>query len=444
MCYKVGFSPAFLIDLYMEFPEEFLQFIWQFSLLNTMKISGTRAEAIRIIRPGRLNKNAGPDFLQAKLSINDVLWVGNVEIHYRASDWIGHGHHTDEQYNTVILHVVYEADAEIYRTDGTRIPVLLLRGLFDEKLRDRYTQLLHQVTYLPCENHLKKLDPFLVEYFLTRVGVERLVQKSEEVFERLEHYKGDWNETFYYFLLRCFGYRINTVPMEMLAGALPGRLLTKHKDHPGQIEALIFGQSGFLEQRLTDSYPVMLKTEYEFLRKKYKLKPMNVSLWKFMRMRPQHFPTLRLAQISGLIAASGHLFSEVLIRMKEQELTALFRDLPVNAYWLTHYHFNKETKRVSVQLGDAMITNVLINVVSLFLFSYGKYTGQYALIERAIALLEQLPAEKNAIVTRFSRAGFPVHAASSSQAVLQLRHHYCDQKRCLYCGIGNRIIRQGE
>ncbi len=426
----------------MKFAEEFLHFIWQFRLYGAHQLYSITGEIIEVIRPGLLNKNAGPDFLHAKLVIDRTIWIGNVEIHINSSDWIAHHHQYDAAYDNVILHVVYHNDKPIYRTDGTLIPVLVIKNRFPAALLTRYEQLIQSSNNFPCERQINSVDEFLIENFLTRVAIERLAEKSEEVYHQLHKLKGDWDETFYLFMAKNFGLKLNSVPMEMLARSLPQQILAKHKDNSLQIEALLFGQAGFLEQNFTDDYPQQLKREYQFLKVKYKLKPISISVWKFMRMRPQNFPTIRLAQFAALIVNSNHLFSKIITLKNFKMLTQLFDLLPVNNYWCNHYHFNKEAENVSVQLGKRTVQNILINTISLFLFAYGKYIDQSILIDRAVDLLAYLPSENNAILKQYSDAGVKVKSAFQSQAFLQLKRVYCNEKKCLSCGIGIKVLKQ--
>jgi hypothetical protein len=425
----------------MNFPEEFLHFIWQFKLYGNQKLYTTTNEIIEVIQQGMHNKNAGPDFNNAKLKVADAIWVGNIEIHIRSSDWLLHQHQFDNAYENVILHVVYEDDVPIYRKDGTLLPVLIIKDLYPPHLLDSYQYLINSVNLFPCEKQIHEVDKFIINGFLSRVLIERLVQKSMEVEEKLSLLKGDWDETFYHFLAKSFGFKVNAIPMEILAQSLPKQLLSKHLNNPLQIEALIFGQAGFLNQKFTHEYPKQLKREYLFLKKKYSLKPIDISLWKFMRMRPQNFPTLRLAQFAALIYASNHLFSKILNIKNVQELSQLFADLPVNPFWKTHYHFNKEAQNVVQQLGKSSIDHILINTLSVFLFAYGKTLDQYQFVKRAITLLEILPPENNSITKQYLNVGVEVNNAFNSQALLQLKKMYCNEKKCLNCTIGIKILK---
>ncbi len=426
----------------MNFPEELLHFVWQFRLYKNSPLYTTTGELVQVIQQGTLNKNAGPDFSNAKLIIGDTTWVGNVEIHLKSSDWLLHRHHLDEAYENVVLHVVYEDDSKIYRRDGPLLPVLVLKTIFPTQLWHNYEQLISATNKFPCEAQIGTIDPFIIKSFLSRVLVERLNDKSKVVEEKLIELKNDWDEAFYHFMARNFGFKVNAIPMEMLARSLPQQVLAKHKDQPLQIEALIFGQAGFLNQKFDDEYPKQLQAEYRFLQKKYKLRPIAVSLWKFMRMRPQNFPTLRLAQFAALIVSANHLFAKVLAFKDYRNSQQLFENLPVHPYWQNHYHFNKTAKQVSVQLGKESIANILINTLCLFLFTFGKVMDQANYITRCFYLLENIGAENNAVIKQYVAAGVDVKDAYHSQAILQLKKTYCNEKKCLNCGIGIKILKQ--
>lgn len=426
----------------MNFPEDFLHFIWQYRLYGAQKLFTTVGAEIKILQQGTVNSNAGPDFSNAKLIINKITWAGNVEIHIKASDWLLHQHQNDSAYENVILHVVYESDQQICRKDGTPIPTLVLKGLFDLKLVEKYQNLITSANNFPCQKQIADVDEFIISQFLVRVLVERLAKKSIEVDDKVKEMKGDWDETLYHFMAKSFGFKINAIPMEMLAQSLPQQLFAKHKDNPLQIEALIFGQAGFLDQTFKDKYPQELKREYQFLKRKYNLKSIDISLWKFMRMRPQNFPTLRLAQFAALIVNSNHLFSKILTIKDYKNSAQLFQNLPVNPFWENHYHFNKKAQNVSSQLGKGSIDNILINTLSLFLFAYGRAMDQHNFETRAFYLLENLPSEDNAVIQQFKDAGVNIKTALNSQALLQLKKYYCNEKKCLNCAIGIKILKQ--
>ncbi|RZK81151.1 MAG: DUF2851 family protein [Pedobacter sp.] len=422
--------------------ENFLFFIWQYRLFDSTSISCTNGQSLRIIHPGVINKHAGPDFTEAKVIIDGTTWVGNVEIHIKSSDWLLHKHHQNSAYESVILHVVYEDDHSAVTKSERCIATLVLKGSFSEAMLFTYASMLNSACYFPCKAQISQVDHIAMKSFLSRMLVERYEQKTAEVFQVLNRYKGDWNETFYYFLARNFGFKVNALPFELTAGSLPYQVLVKHHQNALQTEALLFGQAGFLEQHVEGAYPLGLQKEYQFLKHKYKLKPIEVSVWKFLRMRPMNFPTVRLAQFAALQQMAMHLFSKIIEEPNLNTINRLFENLPTNEYWTTHYHFGKSTKMGDRRLGAKSIENIMINTVCLFLFAYGKYADQEELIDRAMDFLEQIPAERNSIVTQYIESGVVVDSAFCSQSVLQLNKYYCGQKKCLNCGIGINLLKK--
>jgi hypothetical protein len=425
----------------MRFKEEFLCFIWQFRLFNGAKLSTTLGEQLEIVHCGFPNSHAGPDFYDVKVKVGSTTWVGNVEVHIKSSDWQIHGHHVNKAYDNVVLHVVLVDDSPVFRVDGTLIPTLVLKDLYPQTLIDRYKSLMTTKQSFPCESQIRSVDKIVVNSWLSRVVVERYESKYVEVCAILKQNKGDWDATLYFLLARSFGFKVNTAPFEMLARSLNHQLLNKYKDNPVQIEALIFGQAGFLSGEFTERYPAQLKSEYEFLRKKFNLVPMEVSVWKFLRMRPGSFPTKRLAQFAGLMIKSQHLFSKILEAENLQAIKSEFKHLEIHSYWTTHYHFGATSVVSKTQLGALSIENLIINTVCLILFCYGKSLDSPVYMDQAFSILEQLQGENNSIVNRYSDCGIKIETAFVSQALLELNKSYCARKKCLNCGIGIKILR---
>ena len=419
--------------------EDLLHYLWKFRLFQQKGLKTEGGHSLDIISVGLHNKHAGPDFDNVKIKVDDTIWVGTAEIHIRSSDWEQHKHQLDKAYDNVVLHVVYQHDKQIVRDDGTVIPVLVLQNLVSDAIVSQYQQLMHAHNWVPCQYQLPKVDAFYVETWLSRLLIERFEERTQWVDTRLLENKGSWNDAFYIALARGFGFKTNALPFELLARSIPQQILAKHKNNILQVEALVFGQAGFLTEDLQDDYPRKLRTEYLFLQKKYNLIPLDRYLWKFMRLRPNNFPTLRLAQFAALIIKSDHLFSQV-INADIQQIRKLFEDLPIHAYWQTHYRFDIEAAKCSNDLGEQSVINLLINVVSVFLFAYGKQMGDETYMDRAVTLLEKLSPETNQTISRFKEMGIKVDRACISQALLQLKTHYCDKKKCLYCGIGMKLL----
>jgi hypothetical protein len=420
--------------------EEFLHYIWKFKLfnLNSKLVSG---ENLEVIDSGTHNFDSGPDFLNARIKIGDTVWAGNVEIHIRSSNWSEHGHQNDEAYNNVILHVAYVDDKPVKRKNGELIPTLELNGKFEEALYNRYQYFLNSRQWIPCEKFIHRAGRFIINNQLDRLLVERLEDKSTAILERLQFNGNNWEQTFYEFLARNFGFKVNAVPFEMTAKSLPLTYLGKHKNNLLQIEAMLFGQAGFLEEEDGDEYYVKLRKEYLFLKKKFGLIPIDRHLWRFMRMRPSNFPTIRLSQFANLIHQSSHLFSKLLETEKFPDLIPLF-DVSVSTYWENHYSFGQESAKRSKNLGKTAVHLIMINTVVPFLFIYGRLKSEQKYIDRALIFLDQLPGETNAIIRKWEELGMSTRTAYSTQALLQLKNIYCNRKRCLQCSIGNELLKE--
>ncbi|MCF8368968.1 MAG: DUF2851 family protein [Bacteroidales bacterium] len=419
--------------------EEFISYLWKFRLLKNNLIT-TSGEPCKVVETGTHNINAGPDFFNARVLIGDTLWAGNVEIHMLASDWYRHKHHFDNKYDNVILHLVHTEDKSVKRKNGELIPTLEVAGLFDNTLFEIYQGLLASKSWIPCQPFIHNVSRFLINSWIDRVLAERLEIKSKSIFEKLEYNNNDWSETFYQLLARNFGFNTNSVPFELLARSLPLRILTKHKENLFQIEALIYGQAGFLKENLKDEYFQKLKREYLFLEKKYQLKPIDGSMWHFLRLRPSNFPTLRLAQFAFLVHKSSHLLSKVLENEKIDDLYELFT-AEASDFWTTHYTFKKKALKRSKTLGKSAIQLILINTVIPFLFAYGEETFNQQIKDRALRLLDMIPGEVNSQTRKWKELGLNTQTAFNTQALMELKSNYCNSKKCLSCAIGIEVIK---
>ena len=418
--------------------EEFLHFVWKNKLFRKSSLITSGLENIKVIHPGITNNHSGPDFFNAQIKIAGIIWAGNVEIHLRSSDWKRHRHHLDQAYDNVILHVVLENDMEILGTDGRIIPTIEMK--IDQKHYTKYNYLIHNQQWIACQDELRKVDSFRIKYWLGKVLVERLQEKTLAFKNLLDNNRNDWEESFYQGLAKSFGFKVNSLQFERLARSLPLKYLFQHKDNLLQIEALLFGQSGLLNTSLFgDDYYEKLKKEYNFFRKKFNLKPIEAHLWKFMRMRPLNFPTIRIAQFASLLYQSENMFSKVIDAKDLNELLELFH-IELSPYWKDHYQFNKVSPAKDKNLGKDAQHSILINTVIPFLFMYGSVNGLEEYKNKAVAILESVPPEKNNIVRKWEQTGIKAEDAFFSQSLIQLKNKYCNKKRCLNCEIGNRII----
>ncbi|MBI4649471.1 MAG: DUF2851 family protein [Bacteroidia bacterium] len=418
--------------------EEFLHYIWKNLLYEKKTIVAFTGEKIEIIEPGQLNTDAGPDFFNAKIKINDTVWAGNIEIHIRSSDWKKHKHHLEKGYNNVILHIVHEYDQDIFRTNGEKIPTIKM--LFNPKLFKRYTKLMEAESWLLCREQIVNVDKFIISQCLSSLLIERLIDKTDSIIQSLELNKYNWDESFYIHLARNFGFKLNALPFELLAKSLSLKILARHRDVPFQIDAMLYGQAGMLTGDIQgDKHYTGLKKEYELLKNKYSLQPIEKFLWKFMRIRPVNFPTVRIAQFSSLIQRADNLFSTIIELNNVKEIYELFNVI-ATGYWESHYDFVRESISHIKRLGKDAIENIAINTVIPFLFLYGRQKDNEEYSKKAIRFLEEINSEKNAIITKWEQAGIKAQNAFESQALLQLRAKYCNRKNCLNCTIGNKII----
>lgn len=417
--------------------ENFLQYIWKYQLLENKYLTTDKGDKIEVIRPGEINRDAGPDFFNSRIKINETTWAGNIEVHINSSDWYRHGHNKNNAYDNVVLQVVKNNDKKVFRSNGEEIPTLELN--IDNKYINSYDLLLKNEFWIPCQDQIKKIDKFIVGFWLEHLMIERLENKSNTILEILKHNKNNWEETFYQFIAKNFGFRLNSLSFEMLAKSLPLSALAKHKNNLLQLEAMLFGQAGFLNEKIEDGYYIELCKEYQFLKNKFSLKPLDKHVWKFLRLRPVNFPTIRIAQFASFIHNSSALFSKIIEAESLKEIEQLFI-IQASEYWDNHYNFGKESAKRKKKFGKTAFNTIMINTIIPFLFVYGKSKDNQLFMDKAIRLMEELPVEKNHIINKWKEIGIEAIDARQSQALLQLKNVYCNSKKCLECQIGNQII----
>lgn len=414
--------------------EEFLYYLWENRLLdkNIVTVDG---EEIQIISVGMRNHNSGPDFLDAKINIANTLWAGHVEMHVNASDWFKHGHQDDDAYNNVILHVVYINDSERFG-----IPTLEVTGHFDESIYSKYKAFMKSQQWISCGKLIAGIQQFTLLSWLERVIVERLEDEVAAVNKLLVANNFDWEETLYQRIMRYMGLKVNNDAFEWLSRLLPLRILRKHLDNPLQIEAMFFGCAGFLEHEFYDGYPLMLQQEYKILKSKFDLITMPMSYWKFLRLRPPNFPTIRIAQMATMVRSCNNLLSKML-SFHELDNFADFFNVEINSYWSTHYLFDKQSKKQKKALGATAIDVLLINAVIPVLFCYGVCHDNQEIKDRSLAFLEKIKPEDNLVTRSFSDLGVCVCNAQQSQALIHLYNNYCRRRNCLECRVFTAIIK---
>ena len=423
--------------------ESFLHFVWKFQYFNKENLKSASGETINIIHPGHHNHNSGPDFLNAKILLNEIKWHGQVEIHYKSSQWDQHQHQDDQAYNNVVLHVVWGHDKDIQRADGTTIPTLELKDRIDPDLVVQYQKLVNNPDPIPCTPLVPKVPELNWYTMLDRTLMQRMETKSAIIDELLAKNNNDWEETAYQLVSRSFGFKVNNDAFLRLSQSIPYKIIQKHTDQPFQIESLLFGQAGLLEEKSEDEYLQRLRKEYDFLAHKYHLndKKMGGFEWRFLRLRPANFPTIRLAQLAQLLSRRKNMFGF----FKDCDSLVILRNflaVQQGEYWQTHYHFGKTYKAPGKGLGKSSVENLIINTVAPLMISYGLKMEQQNYVEQAINLLQELPPEKNKITDLYRNLELPVKNAFDSQAYIELHNSYCLRKRCTDCTIGTFLLKR--
>ncbi len=426
--------------------EDFLHYVWQHQYFDKTALQTAGGEEIQVLKPGHRNPDAGPDFLGARLRLGEVEWNGAVEIHLRASDWARHQHQTDPKYDQVVLHVVGQHDADVARTNGSPIPALALAPRLAPELLARYEALVEAppAAPLPCAP-LLGLVPELSKIMMTeRALLERVERKADTLAALHDHLADDWEATAYHALCAAFGFQKNSEPLARLAKAVPLAVLRRHRHDVRQLQALLFGQAGFLvenEETVADEYICDLRQEHEFLRHKYGLaaSALAVHEWNYLRLRPANFPPVRIGQLVGLLHARPALFDALLTARNVAALRAFFQ-APAPDYWRQHFRPGRPGKVPT--LGKSSIDLLITNVVVPLRVAYARHVGQPALVESSVALLTELPAEHNQYTDLYAELGFQHRTAADSQGLLALHQSYCAPRRCLHCAIGTRLVQQ--
>jgi hypothetical protein len=421
--------------------EDFLQYLWKYKKIEFSDLKTTRHEELILQQVGAHNtENSGPDFFNARLIINGQKWAGNVEVHIKSSDWYAHNHENDPAFDNVILHVVWEDDIEIFRKDNTIIPTLQLKDYIKEELLSRYKKLFHKNTkqWIGCNKQLPEVSGFVLSNWQERLYLERLEKKSTLVLELLRDSENNWQAVLFKLLAKNFGLKINGAAFLSMASSIDFTVLRKCTDNLKQLEALFYGQAGFLDIDIKEEYFNTLKSEYQFLKNKFKLSTNRVGLFHFFRLRPPNFPTIRLAQLAMLYFKNHQLFSEV-IRINTIDDFYILFNVETSEFWQNHYTFEKESKTSRKKLTKSFIDLLLINTIIPIKFVYARSIGQNP-EEDIFELVSKLPFEKNSIISNFMNLNVPIENAMHSQAMIQLKNEYCDQKACLKCAIGNYLL----
>ena len=419
--------------------EDFLHFIWkQQAYTNACKTES--GKPFEILHPGEHNQDAGPDFFNARIKMDGTIWAGNVEIHTKTGEWNNHKHQNDPAYNNVILHVVAEHDKIINTQDGRQPEIWVMK--FPEEYSHAWIDLLQSIRWIPCEHLIQNVRPLDILLWMQYLAVERLEHKAKNIKSEMMQENIDFDTVFFRTLTRYFGFNTNQIPFEMLGKSLKWQQIAKHRNNLQHIEALLFGQAGFLVGELKDGYFMQLKREYKILQTKFSLEPIDAKLWKFSRMRPGNFPSIRIAQLAMLLHKNERFFSRILETDSLKGLENLFKT-ESSTYWETHYRFGEKTEAKTKRLGKASIEILTINAIIPMLFLFGQIKDQQAYKDKAIHFLEALKAENNTIIRKWANLGIEAENALESQSLIHLKKHYCNPKKCLSCRIGQILVISG-
>lgn len=416
-------------------PEQLLHYIWQHRLYLAKGLTTAEGLPVEVINPGLRNTNAGPDFFNAQVRIGNTLWVGNIEIHQLADDWYNHNHQVDRAYDNVILHVVTQTSTRPTLTSRNQtVPQMILR--FPESILERYNEFDNNKDTIRCRRYLPELPTIILHQWIDRLTAERIQQRTELIDSLFEDFNGDWDQTLFCLIARAMGFGVNSEPMEMLARITPVRIMHRHPD-PLQTEALLLGQAGLLPDKPTDDeYMLLLRREYDFLRSKFDIKPMEGSLWKHLRLRPDNFPCVRLSQLAAIIAAMrGNLHSN--LHTSDKKLLVRLLSVKASEYWNSHYMPSRVSKQnKEKRIGTASCHLLIINAIVPYLFAYGRHYGDASSDQEAMELLQSMPIERNSRLDLWQSVGITPKDESEAQALLHLYKEYCEKRKCLHCRIG--------
>lgn len=423
--------------------ESFLHYVWNYKLFDLLNLETEHGERVEILQSGLHNKNAGPDFIEAELIIGNEHWVGSIEMHLRSTDWDSHNHSRDKNYMNVILHVVWEHNKEVIVLRERNVQTLVLQKYVQKHTLSRYKQLLKYSSKIPCHSFVEKVNWEKITFWFQRLIVERMQEKLLPI-EQLAHKTNyHWEEILFKLLAKSFGLKVNSDAFEHWAASFPFAIFQKIQHSNQAVESLFFGQAGFLFESTTDSYQMMLHNNYQFLKRKYNLIPLDQSIFKFSKMRPSGFPTIRIAQLAAIYSNSPSLFQTFMKTKTINEYEKYFKKISLPSYWLTHYRFNQYSKSITKKITTDKIQNLLINTIYPLQFYYNNYYHRVD-IDLLISQFEQMKAEKNVVLREMQAYGFSNNNALESQVLLHLKKTYCDQKKCLNCAIGNQILKTNE
>ena len=420
--------------------EDFLHYVWQYKKFDFSNLTTVAGESITIINQGNYLQQSGPDFFNAQIVIGNQKWAGNIEIHIKSSDWYLHNHEQDTNYDTIILHVVWEHDVPVFRKDNSEIPVLELKKCIPKEILKSYNALSSQKSWVYCENQIKTIDSFILENWQERLFFERLERKEVFIKQLLQESQNDWEAVFFCMLAKNFGLNTNGDSFLKIAQSIPFSIIRKESNAVENLESLFFGSANLFPNEGQDLYTIDLKNRYNYTTQKYQLQKLIIEPVQFFKHRPDNFPTIRLAQLAMLYHKEQHLFSKVIVAQTLKELYQLF-GITLSEYWQTHYQLDKISPKKKKQFSKSFINLLVINTIIPIQFAYAKSQGK-EVSESLLNLVKEVAAEKNVIIDKFSDFGIKAKNAFESQSLLELKNEYCSHGKCLQCAIGIQLLKE--
>lgn len=417
--------------------EEFLHYIFQHKLWSNNETILTDGRKFEIVEIGQHNFNSGPDFINSKIKIQNTLWIGNIEIHVKSSDWLLHKHQSDKAYNNTILHIVFTNDIQIKYQDSTEIPTWEIK--FDHAMYNNYTKLQNSYKEINCENYINLVENEKLSLFLEKLATERLEEKTKIIADKLSKTNGDWEKTLYIILAKNFGFSTNSIPFEIMAEQTDINIVRKYKDDLFSLEALFFGQAGLLEEKNNDEYYNRLQREYNFLKTKYNIQAIPTEMWKKSRMRPSNFPHIKIAQFAAIMTKFDELFENIRNFQNNEVLIDFFK-VSVSDYWETHYDFGKTAKKISTKLGQIAIDSIIINTIAPFLYFFNQNYQFNNENNVYLDILLKIKPENNIDIKKWNKITIKARNAFESQALIHLLRNYCQSNKCMECNIGYEIL----
>jgi hypothetical protein len=423
--------------------EDFLHLLWQQQLHTRQNARLADGKPLTVLKTGYRNRNSGPDFEQAKIVIDQLEWIGSVEIHVRASEWYDHGHQADPAYQSVILHVVWEKDADVFRLDGTVVPTLELKDKIPLEVLLRYRELMNPAPKsIACETFLHAMPAIRLTAMQERVLTERLERKARDILKRWLLTGKDWQETFYQTLAHTLGLKVNAEPMLMLAQSVPVKIFASLGWKDEKVFSLLLGQAGFLEEQSTGASHIELRSEYLFLTHKYPLESHPLA-WKKFRIRPGSFPVHRVLILASMVHMLPDWFQ--LLTENQSEPSSFFSHgpLPLSPV-LEGFLLETGPCKGTISWSPFLKDSLVINFLAPFLTAIGLEKENPDFIEKAIDWLSVVRSEPNSVTRMWASFGIECENAATSQALNELYTGYCLSRRCMECSLGSYFLGRGS